>query len=210
MSLALALALKRRQPAAGKKKKKSRKKQKEDEEVKEVVEEVKKKPEEVCIWSASQEAARRYLMATRRSCFISGGAGTGKSKLLAWVTQYWEAHDGLRFTSTASIGTAAYSLKGTTFHRFTGLPLPLFESGKIDVMMRELKSYARSRILGCQLLILDEVSIISRKTFETASNLFQRVRSAPPSLFSLRSYTGATTSGPLAASSLSAAATFAN
>lgn len=158
---------KKRKTAAGKKNKNNNKK-----------ETLAKSIANDCVWSQSQDVTRRFLLgsARRKSCLISGGAGTGKSMLLQYVTRYWGAHSDLRFTSTASIGTAAFSLKGTTFHRFVGVTLPLFECGNIDTIMREMKQYAKSRILSCQLIILDEISIVSRKTFETASHIMQRVR----------------------------------
>ena len=65
------------------------------------------------------EMAERYVMATGRSVFLTGKAGTGKTTFLKYVTRTTSK----RFVVLAPTGVAAINAGGSTIHSFFQLPL---------------------------------------------------------------------------------------
>lgn len=121
------------------------------------------------------------------SIFLTGSAGTGKSELLRRCTDHWEASD-ITFAITASTGIAAVNVGGRTLHSFLWLR-PDDDDDEVkatDILARIKKSTWGHRKLsatlsGLQVLVIDEVSMMSYKLLEKASELLKLIRwSAEP------------------------------
>lgn len=110
-------------------------------------------------WSPDQEKALTALR-SGRSCFITGGGGTGKSTL---VRAYCEE---ARVAKLAMTGAAAVLIGGQTVHSFFGMPPHVHKpkdvtNGKTKVSNTKLK-----RIASFDAILIDEVSMMRVDMFQ--------------------------------------------
>ncbi len=104
-----------------------------------------------------------------QSVFLSGAAGTGKSTLF----RYLVAAAKCRFKNsgvaiTGSTGVAAVGVGGTTVHQWSGVGRAEGEKEDILNKVRANKN-AVVNWLKCQVLFIDEISMISASLFELLS-----------------------------------------
>ena len=106
--------------------------------------------------------------------FITGCAGSGKSYLL----QYLKSNINDRFLQlTATTGVAAINIGGTTLHSWASLgleELPVLETAKRIMSARG--TTIRKKIQSTDVLAIDEISMLSKETFESVDLLLQIVR----------------------------------
>ena len=110
------------------------------------------------------EMAERYVMATGRSVFLTGKAGTGKTTFLKYVTRTTSK----RFVVLAPTGVAAINAGGSTIHSFFQLPLCPYLPDVKDLvteyqMPQKYRSLRKERIRiirTLDLLIIDEISMV--------------------------------------------------
>jgi hypothetical protein len=93
----------------------------------------------------------RVLNQTTDSIFISGKAGTGKSKLL----QYFTEKTGKQFVVLAPTGIAALNVKGQTIHSFFR-----FAGGPIQANTLQPDPARRDLFEHLEMVIIDEVSMV--------------------------------------------------
>ncbi|XP_062597523.1 uncharacterized protein LOC134258949 [Saccostrea cucullata] len=116
------------------------------------------------------------LIESGHSCVILGQAGTGKSYL---IKEMLKRIKDKRASVTASTGLAARQFQGaTTIHHWAGLGDGRFEN---QHLLKILSEETKSRIQKCDLLVIDEISMISRKIFEKLEFICRSVRE--PSLY---------------------------
>lgn len=129
--------------------------------------------------SLSEEQRYAYHLAVRerRSIFITGGAGTGKSHLLRTIIQ------GMPLSSTfvtATTGIAALNLNGTTLHSFVGCGVPDKRANPSKVLSIV---FAKSRCVRnwrlCRTLVVDEVSMLEASFFDLVDCIARCVRNRP-------------------------------
>ena len=98
------------------------------------------------------------------SLFITGKAGSGKSFFLREVFQQLKTA-GKNVVVTAPTGIAAANIGGCTIHSFAG-----FGTGKKSVheIIHQIKSDEEAvlRWESCEVLVVDEISMLSRELFE--------------------------------------------
>ena len=118
------------------------------------------------------------------NCFLTGAGGTGKStQLRALIADLAVGHHPRRFSITAPTGVAALNVGGMTIHRFTGMLLgPAAGQSNEDYFAQLQRDPRRSILAGfnrvrrCEVLVIDEISMLPGRVFEFVEFLFRRLR----------------------------------
>jgi ATP-dependent DNA helicase PIF1 len=110
----------------------------------------------------------KSLIKNKRNIFITGCAGTGKSYMLNKIKEDFPS-----LQLTASTGVAAVNISGSTIHSFAGIGIAKSQSKQI---YHRLHPDVLDRIKDCELLAIDEISMLSAKTLNLIDEVFQLVR----------------------------------
>jgi ATP-dependent DNA helicase PIF1 len=113
------------------------------------------------------------------NCFLTGAGGTGKSTLLrAFIAEC--PH---RVSVTAPTGVAALNVGGMTIHRFCGMLIgPAAGQSNEDYFAQLQRDPRRSILAGfnrvrrCEVLVIDEISMLPGRQLEFVEFLFRRLR----------------------------------
>ncbi|MCO5551238.1 hypothetical protein L7F22_004737 [Adiantum nelumboides] len=134
-----------------------------------------KKPQ-VKFAMSTQQRKVLLAIASGKSIFITGSAGTGKSYLLyEAVSMLKNMHGSLSVFVTASTGLAGCAIGGTTLHSFAGIGLGVGEKRELANKVSS-KRDARKRWLDCKALIIDEISMIDGELFDKLEYIARAVR----------------------------------
>jgi ATP-dependent exoDNAse (exonuclease V) alpha subunit len=95
--------------------------------------------------------------------FVTGGAGTGKSTLVRWILQEFAGATLLG----APTGTAAVNIGGKTLHSLCQLPPGWITQKDIQAAPK------RQEILEANLLIIDEISMVTANLLDGVSAFFR-------------------------------------
>ncbi len=120
-----------------------------------------------------QETALKILQ-TGANVFLTGEPGSGKTHTVnAYVA--WLRERGIEPAVTASTGIAATHIHGMTIHSWSGIGI------KRDLNAYELDKIAQNervvrRVRDAKILIIDEVSMLSAKTFAMADTVCREIR----------------------------------
>lgn len=124
----------------------------------------------------SKDQAEAYdLMCRGKSVFVTGSAGSGKT---AVIKLYFALHkDTKNIGLTSTTGTSAILIGGTTLHSFLGIGLATGTVEKLyhDIMHKKPRKI-RDRWKTLDVLILDEVSMLSVELFEKLEALARSVK----------------------------------
>lgn len=131
------------------------------------------RPREPSGLSAEQERAVG-LVRGGRSVFLTGGAGTGKSRVLQALIS--ELPPATTFV-TASTGLAASALGGTTLHAFAGVGGG--EGSVAELAARAGRGESALRWRRAAVLVVDEVSMLDARLFETLEEVARKLRGDP-------------------------------
>ncbi|CAI5480985.1 unnamed protein product [Closterium sp. Yama58-4] len=112
----------------------------------------------------------------RKSVFVTGCAGTGKSFVLEFAIRSLRAmHGSDAVYVTASTGLAACALSGTTLHSFAGVGLG--NGSKEDLLHKvQTRREARQRWQGARALVIDEISMIDAQFFDNLEFIARKIR----------------------------------
>ncbi|MDR2777306.1 MAG: AAA family ATPase [Rickettsiales bacterium] len=122
--------------------------------------------------SPSQKLAVDRILAGK-NIFVTGAAGTGKS----YVLNFLKTLRGKNIQITATTGVAAINVGGTTLHSWASLgreEIPVEEIAKRILSARGIN--IRRKILRTEALAIDEVSMLSKETFEMLDRLLRIIR----------------------------------
>jgi len=109
-----------------------------------------------------------------RNVLLSGAAGTGKSYVVQLIFSFLQFHQ-ITVGKTALTGVAAFNIGGQTLHSFAGLGLAQ-EDVKTLIQLVGQKKKALGRILACQVLIIDEVSMMKADLMNKLDAVFRYYR----------------------------------
>lgn len=103
------------------------------------------------------------ILKSGANVFLTGSAGTGKTYLLNQYIDYLKERD-IELAITAPTGIAASHINGVTIHSFFGIGIrDRFDDYFIDSLMQ--KEYLFNRFKKLQVLIIDEISMVSPEIF---------------------------------------------
>jgi ATP-dependent exoDNAse (exonuclease V) alpha subunit len=113
------------------------------------------------------------------NCFLTGAGGTGKSTQL----REFIAECPRRVSVTAPTGVAALNVGGMTIHRFCGMLIgPAAGQSNEEYFVQLERDPRRSILAGfnrvkrCEVLVIDEISMLPGRQFEFVEYLFRRLR----------------------------------
>lgn len=110
--------------------------------------------------------------------FITGAGGTGKTKLIHHIVEYMNLRD-IKYQVCAMTGCAAVLLnhcKARTLHSWSGIKLANGPSEKIIFSVLRNK-HATKQWRSVKVLIVDEVSMMSKKIFNILNSIGKSVKS---------------------------------
>lgn len=121
------------------------------------------------------------ILKTGASVFLTGEPGAGKSYTIKQYIDYLAEH-GVHASVTASTGIAATHIGGMTIHSWSGIGIK--ESLSIyDVEALHEKDYIVKRLLKAKVLVIDEISMLSGKTFDMVNAVCKSIRQVPDRSF---------------------------
>lgn len=113
------------------------------------------------------------LLESRDNIFLTGAPGTGKSFLI----QHYLSQQTEKIPVLASTGAAAILVGGRTFHSFFGLGI--MQGGPEATYSKALKNKRlRARIRKANMIIIDEVSMLSSDAIDCAEKISRSFREA--------------------------------
>lgn len=114
------------------------------------------------------------ILKTGYNVFLTGCAGTGKTHLLNEYIGFLRKKK-IRVGVTASTGIAATHLNGVTIHSFTGMGV-LNDLTKGDLNRILKKSYLSKNLKRTEVLIIDEISMLSGNHLDIADRIMRAFR----------------------------------
>ena len=109
-----------------------------------------------------------HAVQRRENIFVTGRAGCGKSNVIRCLVKCMDAM-GTHYAVTAPTGIAAEQIGGVTIHSLTALD----ERLDIAECIRRAKRYKQKELKGLQVLIIDEVSMLSAQTFDAVLSILR-------------------------------------
>lgn len=103
--------------------------------------------------------------------FITGGAGVGKSYLVNKIVENTKKQIGI----CAMTGCAALLINGATLHSYLGIGLAKESAQHLAIKVKKFPAVFE-RILGLDILLIDEVSMLNNELFEKVYEYLQIVR----------------------------------
>ncbi|NBP13811.1 hypothetical protein EBU95_05340 [bacterium] len=127
--------------------------------------------------SETQQAAFD-MFSKGASILILGRAGTGKSKLLEEIYKYAHNKENKFVYLTSTTGISAYNIGGVTINSFMGIgtgEMPL------ESLVRRVRSKraVRERLQTIEVLVIDEISMMSAELFEKLDLICRHIRRRP-------------------------------
>lgn len=140
-----------------------------------IVEEIRPKKKKVVLSVKQRQSLE--MMRRGQNIFLTGCAGTGKTLLISTFVK--EVDNDKNVAVTATTGTAAILLNGKTLHSYLGIgtgDLP------VDALFRKIKGNKTvvERWLDLDVLIIDEISMLSPELFDKLELIARSLRSSEP------------------------------
>ena len=106
--------------------------------------------------------------------FLTGSAGSGKTHVLQVYLHYLREHN-ITVGITASTGVAATHINGVTINSWSGIGIKqtLTDAEIFDLLLRP---YLRKRLQNTDVLVIDEVSMLSSELLDSLDMLCKKAR----------------------------------
>uniref|UniRef100_A0A6C0KQT4 AAA+ ATPase domain-containing protein n=1 Tax=viral metagenome TaxID=1070528 RepID=A0A6C0KQT4_9ZZZZ len=115
---------------------------------------------------------------TGKNILIVGAAGTGKSFTLKEIKK-WAQSRNTNIAITSSTGTSAISIGGRTIHSFLGIGLAQKDAYQLYLYVKRKFQQKVKQLQDLNILIIDEVSMISAELLDKISAYLQHIRKSP-------------------------------
>ena len=106
--------------------------------------------------------------------YLTGEAGTGKTYVLNQYIAWLQEHE-IEHAVCASTGIAATHVQGITIHSWSGLGVKE-RLGEYDLERMEQKRPVWNRLNDAQVLIIDEISMLSGEFFDMLDRVLRHIR----------------------------------
>lgn len=108
---------------------------------------------------------------------ITGGAGTGKTYFINFFVPYYrKKYPKKNIAITSMTGSSALLINGTTLHSYLGIGI---EKTKEEMMKRIRKTNKKKKWIEVDILIIDEISMLSKELFNNIHYIAQDLRQNP-------------------------------
>ena len=122
--------------------------------------------------SKEKEAELLELIKHGKNVSMLSQGGTGKSTLIKKIKQTLDVD--YNFQVTSSTGVSAYLIGGRTIHSFSGIGV---FNPKQDIIKKVKKNKeAKKRIIECNILVMDEISMLGATYFSALNHVFKEIR----------------------------------
>lgn len=109
------------------------------------------------------------------SIFLTAAAGCGKSYTITSISKW--AHDSkLKIGITATTGSAAILIGGSTIHSFLGIGLAKKSAQELATQIATQKKIVHRRISKLEILVIDEISMMNSELFDKISDILKILR----------------------------------
>ena len=115
------------------------------------------------------------ILKSGRNVFLTGEPGAGKSHVIRIFTE-WLRSQYRGFAVTASTGIAATHIDGVTIHSWTGLGIKEIVTDQHVEDIIENKPFLVNKMRAAEVLIIDEVSMLSAKQIDHIDKILRGVR----------------------------------
>ena len=117
------------------------------------------------------------ILSMGHNVFLTGAAGTGKTFLINRFIRHAREH-AITVAITASTGIAATHIGGMTIHSWSGMGIR-DNLSQDDIDMIISREYIAKRFAKTQILIIDEISMLSGGFLDSLDRLLQSARFSP-------------------------------
>lgn len=117
--------------------------------------------------TADQERAYRLIL-SGANCFITGGAGVGKSYALKHAINSLE-RTGKRVVTCAPTGIAARNIGGATLHHTLGIPIGILEPNK----EASISKHVQELLDVTDVIVIDEISMVRVDVFDWIAKIIE-------------------------------------
>jgi len=108
--------------------------------------------------------------------FITGPGGSGKSALIKMINQHaYSRFKNIHVTALTGCAAVLLNCKAKTLHSWAGIGLG---NGTIEQLIKKIRSnsYAKDMWKNTDILVVDEVSMLSLKLFDTLNSIGKAIR----------------------------------
>ena len=121
----------------------------------------------------SDYATLQQAIQSHRNVFLTGPGGVGKS----YYVRALRNELGSRLSLTSTTGVSAFNLGAQTIHSFTGLGA-VYQHDTVATLLKKVRKNrpAVERIRACEILVIDEISMLGRNYFEKMNDVLKIIR----------------------------------